>query len=123
MYKIIFISRCTKLFLLVGVQTQVPRIIRYNGLKAQRALCPGLSAFALFVPTSSAALGIAFKASLMLCSHLHEQSGRALIRDPLTAVGMLVLFATVEKIPEAIKAGRSIKVQKGNFCAEIEASD
>ena len=33
-------------------------------------------AFALFVPTSSAALGIAFKASLMLCSHLHEQSGR-----------------------------------------------
>ena len=30
---------------------------------------------ALFVPTSSAALGIAFKASLMLCSHLHEQSG------------------------------------------------
>ena len=41
----------------------------------------------------------------------------------LTAVGMLVLFATVEKMPEAIKAGRSIKVQKGNFCAEIEASD
>ena len=41
----------------------------------------------------------------------------------LTAVGMLVLFATVEKIPEAIKAGRSIKVQKANFCAETEASD
>ena len=38
----------------------------------------------------------------------------------LTAIGLLVLFATVEKIPEAIKAGRSIKVQKGNFCAEIE---
>ena len=35
-----------------------------------------INAFALFVPTSSAALGIAFKASLMLCSHLHEQSGR-----------------------------------------------
>ena len=34
-----------------------------------------INAFALFVPTSSAALGIAFKASLMLCSHLHEQSG------------------------------------------------
>ena len=33
-------------------------------------------AFALFVPTRSAALGITFKASLMLCSHLHEQSGR-----------------------------------------------
>ena len=41
-------------------------------------LCPGLCAFALFVPTSSAALGIAFKASLMLCSHLHEQSGLTL---------------------------------------------
>ena len=36
-------------------------------------------AFALFVPTSSAALGIAFKASLMLCSHLHEQSGRGIL--------------------------------------------
>ena len=35
---------------------------------------------ALFVPTSSAALGIAFKASLMLCSHLHEQSGRTQIK-------------------------------------------
>ena len=35
---------------------------------------------ALFVPTSSAALGIAFKASLMLCSHLHEQSGRIRIK-------------------------------------------
>ena len=35
---------------------------------------------ALFVPTSSAALGIAFKASLMLCSHLHEQSGRTRIK-------------------------------------------
>ena len=35
-------------------------------------------AFALFVPTSSAALGIAFKVSLMLCSHLHEQSGRGI---------------------------------------------
>ena len=36
----------------------------------------GYAQIALFVPTSSAALGIAFKASLMLCSHLHEQSGR-----------------------------------------------
>ena len=36
----------------------------------------GYAQVALFVSTSSAALGIAFKASLMLCSHLHEQSGR-----------------------------------------------
>ena len=39
-----------------------------------------INAFALFVPTSSAALGISFKASLMLCSHLHEQSGRTRIK-------------------------------------------
>ena len=44
-----------------------PSIVAYN------------YAFALFVPTSSAALGIAFKASLMLCSHLHEQSGRGIL--------------------------------------------
>lgn len=39
----------------------------------------------------------------------------------LTAVGLLILFATVEKIPEAIKAGRSIKVTKGDFSAEIDS--
>lgn len=30
----------------------------------------------------------------------------------LSAVGLLLMFAVVEKIPEAIKAGRNIKVQK-----------
>ncbi len=39
----------------------------------------------------------------------------------LTAVGLLLMFALVEKVPEAIKAGRSVKIQKGDFTAEIEA--
>ena len=36
---------------------------------------------------------------------------------------MLLLFATIEKIPEAIKAGKSIKVQKGDFSAEVNANN
>lgn len=39
----------------------------------------------------------------------------------LSAVGLLLLFATIEKIPEAIKAGKNIKVQKGDFSAEVNA--
>ena len=38
----------------------------------------------------------------------------------ITAVGELLMFAVVGRIPEAIKAGRSVKIQKGNFSAEIE---
>ena len=37
----------------------------------------------------------------------------------LTAVGLLLMFAVVEKIPEAIKAGRNIKVQKGDTSLEV----
>ena len=37
----------------------------------------------------------------------------------LTAVGLLLMFAVVEKIPEAIKAGRNIKVQKGDASLEV----
>lgn len=37
----------------------------------------------------------------------------------LTAVGLLLMFATVSKIPEAIKAGRTLKVTKGDFTAEL----
>lgn len=40
----------------------------------------------------------------------------------LSAVGLLLLFATIEKIPDAVKAGKSIKVQKGDFSAEVNAS-
>ena len=41
----------------------------------------------------------------------------------LTAVGLLILFATIEKIPEAIKAGKNIKVQKGDSSVEISTSE
>lgn len=40
----------------------------------------------------------------------------------LTAVGLLLLFATVEKIPETVKAGRNLKIQKGDFSAEVSLS-
>ena len=33
----------------------------------------------------------------------------------LTAVGLLVMFAVIEKIPEAIKAGKSVKISKGDL--------
>ena len=37
----------------------------------------------------------------------------------LTAVGLLLMFATIDKIPEAIKVGRNIKVQKGDASLEV----
>ena len=37
----------------------------------------------------------------------------------LTAVGLLLMFAVVEKIPEAIAAGRSVKIQKGDTSLEV----
>lgn len=37
----------------------------------------------------------------------------------LTAVGLLLLFAVVEKIPMAIKAGKSIRIQSGTASVEI----
>ena len=36
----------------------------------------------------------------------------------LSAVGLLLMFATVEKIPDAIKVGRSFKVSKGDITLE-----
>lgn len=41
----------------------------------------------------------------------------------LTAVGLLLLFATVEKIPEAVKAGRNLKIQKGDFEINVSSED
>lgn len=41
----------------------------------------------------------------------------------LTAIGFLVLFATVAKLPEAIKAGMSVKFTTDHFSAEIDAND
>ena len=37
----------------------------------------------------------------------------------LTAVGLLLMFSVVGKLPEAIKAGKSVKIQKGDFVAEV----
>lgn len=41
----------------------------------------------------------------------------------LTAVGLLLLFSVVEKIPEAITAGKSVKIKKGDFSAEVSSSE
>lgn len=41
----------------------------------------------------------------------------------LTAVGLLLMFSVIAKIPEAIKAGRNIKVQKGDSSVEISTKE
>lgn len=41
----------------------------------------------------------------------------------LTAVGLLLMFAVVEKPPEAIAAGRSVKIQKGDTSLEVSGKD
>lgn len=38
----------------------------------------------------------------------------------LTAIGELLMFSVVARIPEAIKAGKSVKIQKGDSSIEIE---
>ena len=40
----------------------------------------------------------------------------------LTAVGLLLMFSVIERIPAAIKAGKNVKVSKGDFSAEVSAS-
>lgn len=37
----------------------------------------------------------------------------------LTAVGLLLLFVVVEKIPKAIRAGKNIWIQSGSASVEI----
>lgn len=41
----------------------------------------------------------------------------------LTAVGLLLMFSVIEKIPDVIKAGRSVKIQKGDFSAELNGNE
>lgn len=41
----------------------------------------------------------------------------------LTAVGLLLMFAVVEKLPEAIAAGRSVKIQRGDTSVEVSGKD
>ena len=37
----------------------------------------------------------------------------------LSAVGLLLMFSVVDKLPDAIKAGKSVRIQKGDFTAEV----
>ena len=41
----------------------------------------------------------------------------------LTAVGLLLMFSVIERIPEAIKAGKSVGISKGDFSAQIDATE
>ena len=41
----------------------------------------------------------------------------------LTAVGLLILFSFIEKLPEAIAAGRSVKIQRGDTSVEVTGKD
>lgn len=59
-------------------------------------------------------LSVALIIGGFFCPSIGEIDGRV-----LTAVGLLILFATVEKNPEAIKAGRSVRFQKGDLELEV----
>ena len=39
----------------------------------------------------------------------------------LSAVGLLLMFSVIERIPDAIKAGKSVKISKGDSSVEITA--
>ena len=39
----------------------------------------------------------------------------------LTAVGLLLMFSVIERIPDAIKAGKCVKISKGDSSVEIMA--
>ena len=40
----------------------------------------------------------------------------------LTAVGMLLMFSVIEKLPAAIRAGKNIKLQKGDSSIEVSSA-
>lgn len=41
----------------------------------------------------------------------------------LTAVGLILMFSVIEKVPEAIMAGRNIKLKKGDSSVEITSEN
>ena len=41
----------------------------------------------------------------------------------LSAIGLLLMYVVVEKIPEAIKAGKSVRIQQGSFGVEISDAE
>lgn len=40
----------------------------------------------------------------------------------LSAVGLLLMFACIDKIPQAMKAGRNLRIQKGNLTIETSSA-
>lgn len=40
----------------------------------------------------------------------------------LSAVGLLLMFATIDQMPQAIQAGRNLRIQKGNLTIESSSA-
>lgn len=40
----------------------------------------------------------------------------------LSAVGLLLMFSVIDKLPDAIKAGKSIKLQRGDTSIEVSSA-
>ena len=67
-------------------------------------------------------LNLTVSISLMLAGFFAPPLG--VIDDSvLSAVGLLLMFAVVAKVPEVIKASRSVRITKGDFRAEIEKGE
>ena len=64
--------------------------------------------------------GINFVVSMLLCvgGFLVPPVG-VIDGSVLTAVGLLLMFSVVEMIPDAIRAGRGIRLQRGDSSVEI----
>lgn len=60
----------------------------------------------------------ALSVSLLVSGFLIPPTG-VIDGSVLTAVGELLMFSVIARIPEAIKAGRNIKLQKGDSSVEI----
>lgn len=55
---------------------------------------------------------------LLICGFLLPPTG-VIDGSVLKAVGELLMFSVIARIPEAIKAGKSVKIQKGDSSVEI----
>ena len=54
-------------------------------------------------------------------SYITNELGDVFASSVLTAVGLFLMFSVIAKIPEAIKAGKTVKISKGDFTAEVGA--
>ena len=66
-------------------------------------------------------LNLAVSIALIVAGFLIPPTG-VIDGSVLTAVGLLLMFSVIEKIPDAIKAGRNIKLQKGDSSVEFTTS-